>query len=263
MTKDLLYVYCVSNIPVGLVGNLGSKGLKSFMFDDFFVIAKYVSDSEYTEENFKKKISDVKWLEHNAREHLRVIRSVMEYSDVIPFKFGTVFTTKARLKNFIIEYSASLFDNFLLISEKEEWAVKIYCDRKTLSEKIDEVSEEAALLEKQIMESSPGKAYLLNRKKTELIENEMNRLCKTYGQAYYEKFKNLCETTSLNNLLPKEFTGRDDNMILNANFLVNKNNVKDFRSLEESLKNKDGNFGFFIEVTGPWPPFSFISIKEK
>ena len=31
----------------------------------------------------------------------------------------------------------------------------------------------------------------------------------------------------------------------------------------EKLKKKDGNSGFLLEITGPWPPFSFISIKEK
>ena len=115
----------------------------------------------------------------------------------------------------------------------------------------------------QIMASSPGKAFLLKRKKTELIENEMDRLIKNYGQEYYNDFKNLSEATSLNNLLPKEYTGREDTMILNAAFLVRKTNVPDFKNRVGFLRRKDGNSGFFIEATGPWPPYSFISIKEN
>jgi len=155
-----------------------------------------------------------------------------------------------------------LTENFHNIEGKEEWSVKIYCNRKALSEQIDELSEEAASLEKQIMASSPGKAFLLKRKKTDLIENEMDRLCKIYGQEYYYKFKNLSESTSLNNLLPKEFTAREDSMILNAAFFVNKNNIQDFKRTIGEIKEKDENSGFIVEATGPWPPFSFISIKE-
>ena len=63
--------------------------------------------------------------------------------------------------------------------------------------------------------------------------------------------------------MPKEFTGREDTMILNATFLVKKNLVADFNNTVKTLSERDGNYGFFIESTGPWPPFSFIVIKEK
>jgi hypothetical protein len=263
MINDLIYVFCISRSPFGLVRNIKSKGLKSLLFNDFYVIVKYVLESEFSEENFKKNLSDIQWLESNAREHIRVISMIMEYSTVIPFKFGTIYNTKAGLRKFITDYSGSLNENFHHIKGKEEWSVKIYCDRKALTGLIDELSEEAAALEKQIMVNSPGKAFLLRRKKTELIENEMDRLCKNYGQEYYDEFKNLSESASLNNLLPKELTGREDTMILNATFLVSKNKVTDFRSAVDTLRKKDGNSGLFIEATGPWPPFSFISIKEK
>lgn len=263
MKNDLIYVYCVSNSPPGLVLDMESEGLKSLVFDNFYVIIKNVPESEFSEENFKKNLSDIKWVESNAREHIRVISKIMETGTVIPFKFGTIFNAEPSLKKFIADYSDSLHENFLHVKGHEEWSVKIYCDRKSLSEQIDELSEQAASLEKQIMASSPGKAFLLKRKKTDLIENEMDRLCKKYGQEFYDKFKNLSKATSLNNLLPKDFTGREDFMILNAAFLVSKNKLTDFISMVDTLEKNDRNSSFFIEANGPWPPFSFISIKEK
>ena len=187
----------------------------------------------------------------------------MDHNTAIPFKFGTIYNSEEGLRKFVSDYSDSISENIQYIYEKEEWSLKIFCDRKALGEKIDELSTEASELEKQIMASSPGKAFLLKRKKTDLVENEMDRLCKSYGQLYYDEFRELSEATGLNNLLPKEYTGREDTMILNATFLVNKTKVKDFRSTVERLKEKDLSSGFFIETTGPWPPFSFISIKEK
>lgn len=263
MINDLIYVYCISRTPPGIILGMEYSALESIMFDDFHVIVKYVSESEFSEENFKKNLSNIQWLELNAREHVRVITTIMEQRTVIPFKFGTIYHTKDSLTNFITNYSDSLIENFHYITGKEEWSVKIYFDGKILYAQIDELSEEAAALEKQIMASSPGKAFLLKIKKTGLIENEITRLHKNYGQKYYDEFKNLSESTSLNNLLPKEFTGREDTMILNATFLVSKNKVADFISTVETCRKKEGNSGCFIEATGPWPPFSFISIKEK
>ncbi|MCX6233320.1 MAG: GvpL/GvpF family gas vesicle protein [Bacteroidetes bacterium] len=263
MKKDLIYVYCITgNLPQpGQAAGFGD--LKYLKATGFYATIKYVSESDFSEENLKKNLSDISWVEPSVRDHINVISKIMENSAVIPFKFGTIYQSEDSLKKFIEDYSDSLTENLHNIEGKEEWAVKIYCDRKALSEQIDELSEEAAALEKQIMASSPGKAFLLKRKKTDLIENEMDRLCKIYGQKYYNDFKNLSESTCLNNLLPKEFTGRVDTMILNATFLVSKNKVADFNGTVDTLRKKDGNSGFIIETTGPWPPFSFISIKEK
>jgi hypothetical protein len=263
MINELIYVYCISNSPNIHIRDIESHGLKTLRFGDFNVIIKYVSYDEFSEENFKKNVSDYKWLETNAREHIGVISKIMEQGTVIPFKFGTIYMNHAGLEKFITDYSASLIENFYNLEGKEEWSVKIYCDRKSLSEKIDELSEEASELEKQIMASSPGKAFLLRRKKSDLIENEMDRLCKRYGQEYYDEFNKLSQATVLNNLLPKEFTGRQDTMILTATFFVLKSNVSEFKDTVNRLRKKDGNSAFFIEATGPWPPFSFISIKEK
>lgn len=260
MINDLIYIYCISNSPSELGDKLKSAGILSLAVESFYVFLKHVPESEFSEHNFKRNLSNMAWLESNAREHVGVISELMEQNTMIPFKFGTLFLTEESLKKFITDYSDSLTDNFLHIQKSEEWSVKIYCDLKALSEKIDELSEVSAELEKQIMASSPGRAYLLKRKKTDLIENEMNRLCKEYGQTYFNEFENLSVATSLNNLLPKDFTGREDTMILNAVFLVQTNNVTDFNNTKENITKKDGNFGFKIDITGPWPPFSFISI---
>ena len=197
---NLIYVYCISNKPHVPLGDFAAKEIKSLKFDDFYAIVKHVSESEFSEDNFKNNLSDYKWLESNAREHISVINTIMESCSVVPFRFGTIYKTEEGLKKFISDYSGSLTDNFNYINGKEEWAVKVYCDRKTLGEQIDEFSVDAAALEKQIMESSPGKAFLLKRKKTELIETELDRVCKTFGQEYFDELKNLSESSGLNNL---------------------------------------------------------------
>jgi hypothetical protein len=256
-------VYCLSNGDPFIAQSIEIEELQSIVSSNFSIIVKYVSDCEFSEENFKRNLSDIQWLETHAREHIGVINRIMEHTTVIPFKFGTIFQTEANLKKFIADYNDSITENFQHIAGKEEWAVKMYCDRKKLSDKIDEFSEEADALEKQIMASSPGKAFLLKRKKAELIENEMDRLCKYFGQKNYDELKNLSDSVNLNNLLPKEFTGRVDTMILNATFLVKRNNLADFKTTVSRLTMENEKSGFFIDVTGPWPPFSFISIKEK
>lgn len=261
--NELIYVYCISNRLPDLSLSKEHNYLKYIMHNNIFAVIKYVSESEFSDENLKKNLTDMDWLESRVREHVEVINLLMEQNTVIPFNFASIFQSENNLIKFITDYSDSLIENFSHVEGKEEWAVKIYCNRKALCEQIDELSEDAAALEKQIMASSPGKAFLLKRKKTDLIENEMDRLCKVFGQKYYDTFRLLSDATYLNNILPQDVTERDDTMILNAAFLVKKTKVSDLKRAVEELRKKDGNSGFVIETTGPWAPFSFIYLKEK
>ncbi|MEI6576746.1 MAG: GvpL/GvpF family gas vesicle protein [Bacteroidota bacterium] len=261
--SGLIYVYCIAkSIPTVEPSTL-SGNLEYLAIDDCVVIAKYVSDEEFSEENLKINISDVIWLEKNAREHIRIISQIMNLCDVIPLRLGTIFLSEDSLRNFISDYAGSFRENFQFIGGKEEWAVKIFCDRKLLGNQIDELSHTMADMETQIKASSPGKAFLLRRKKTDLVEIEIDNLCRTFGQEYFEALKVVSDETCLNNLLPKEFTGRTDTMILNATFLVSQNNVSTFIEKLDVIRKRDRDSVFFIEESGPWPAFSFVTIKEK
>lgn len=261
--NDLIYVYCILNGPPDLNRNIELEGLQFLVFDQLYIIVKYVSESEYSDENFKSNLSDIQWTKVNRSNHIRIIKTLMEYNTVIPLEFGTIFKAEDSLKMFVSDCLGSLTENFHQIKGMEEWLVQIYCDRKSLSEKIDELSKEAAMLERQIMASSPGKAFLLKRDKTELIEQEINRICRNYGQECFNEFKNQSQSTNLKKILPKEYTERNDTMILNAAFLVNKERATDFTSALDTIRKNNKTSCFFIETAGPWPPFDFISLKRE
>ncbi|MHC1738693.1 MAG: GvpL/GvpF family gas vesicle protein [Ignavibacteriaceae bacterium] len=228
MNNELIYVYCLSNSSPELSLYAEFNGLKCIEFGGFFVTYKKVSEDEFSEENLKRNITNIAWMEINAREHINVINKIMKNNTVIPFKFGTIYKSEEGLEKFIEDYTLSLNKNMIIINGKEEWTVKIYCNRDELKNQIEELSKDVSDLEIQIRNSSPGRAYLLERKKSDLMEMEIDKLSKNYGASYYELFLKLSESTRINNLLPKNLTGRNDDMILNAAFLVSKDKVGEF-----------------------------------
>ncbi len=261
--NDLIYAFCLTTTLPELNRKEEFSGLRCIASGVFYAVIKMVPESEFSEENLKKNLSDIAWLDTNARMHVKIISMLMEDYTVIPFNFGTIYLSEEPLKKFIGDYADSLIENLLFVEWKEEWAIKLYCNHDVLKEHIDTLSPAAAELERQIMASSPGKAFLLSRKKAVFIENEIDLLCKKYGQEYFDEFKKISHSTALNNIVPKEYTDRKDEMILHAAFLVSKDKAIEFVSVVRQMKNKYAGFGFNVEITGPWPPFSFISIKEK
>ncbi|MCL3782189.1 GvpL/GvpF family gas vesicle protein [Prolixibacteraceae bacterium JC049] len=262
MDNKLIYIYCLTEALPILKHDLKVEELDLMQIGGFYVIVKRVSAEEFSENNLRKKLDDLDWVERNARHHMTVITHIMEEHSVIPFQFGTLFKTENSLNQFIEKHSSSLSHNLLKIDKKEEWAVKIYCDKKQLSKKISEFSKNVRSIEKQILESSPGRAFLLKRKKVELTKQEVNKLISLNGQQCFNAFKNICTDEYANNILPREITKRNDDMILNVSFLICKNDVSDFVTMVSQHQHKYKSVHFSFEVTGPWPPFHFITIDK-
>jgi hypothetical protein len=113
------------------------------------------------------------------------------------------------------------------------------------------------------MASPPGKAYLLQRRKTELIRAEMDRICCEYSKSSFNNLRSYSELSIFNFILNEDIISKAGTMILNASFLVKKDRVPVFRNASDSLQEENKSSGFSIEITGPLPPFSFVKISKK
>ncbi|MBU2540723.1 MAG: GvpL/GvpF family gas vesicle protein [Candidatus Omnitrophica bacterium] len=279
--KGLIYLYCVA----GKVPKL--KEVENLVDSLYFVyhrglyaIISKVKEREFSEENLKKNLADLEWIKAKASIHEKIIEGVMTKSSVIPFKFATLFNTMDNLKIMLDEHAEKLSTNLKNLADKEEWGVKIYCDIEKLKENFIREDKEILNIDKEINGSTtltidpersrransvgPGKAYLLKKKKEELIKDKINNRINKYSQDSFQILKKLCVDVRINRLLPKEVSERKEDMILNSAFLVDKSNVAKFAKVINILKKQYEQQGLNFDCTGPWPPYNFCGLlKEK
>jgi len=96
-----------------------------------------------------------------------------------------------------------------------------------------------------------------------LISKESERKLNEYGQNCYNDLKKVAYNTKINNLLPREVTEKQIDMILNTAYLITKDKVNNFVIIIEELQNKYNDYGLEFDYSGPWPSYNFIDIKEK
>jgi hypothetical protein len=260
---QLVYLYCVADSEPKIKQIEGPENnLYSVCHNGLYAVVSKVEPSEFGEEGLRKNMADLEWVKTNATLHERIIEQVMRNTCVIPFKFGTLFNTDDSLKAMLEEYG----DEFKVILDrlenKEERGVKIYCDVERL--KAFSINDEPEILEieNEINGSSPGKAFFLEKKKAELLAQVTNRKINEYSQETFELLKELSFEARINRLLPKEVTEREDDMILNSAFLIGKDEVDDFINMVDTLKMHYENKGFFVDCTGPWPPYNFCGLSS-
>jgi hypothetical protein len=274
--KNLIYLYCITPKEIKNLSDLYSihyQGLYPVrntagtiqqikISNGVYAIVSKVKESEFAEENLKKNLQDLEWVKEKATAHEKVIEGIMKQACVIPFKFGILFNNENNLRAMLKEHLGEFKTTLKYLEGKEEWGVKIYVNLEKLKKNLLQETEELLNIDKEISASSPGKAFLVKKKKEELLNTLVNKKINEYGQKTFDSLKNQSFQARINKLLPKEVTERNDDMILNSAFLIVKNRVNDFINTVESLKVKYTSTGLFFDCTGPWPPYNFCSIKD-
>jgi len=262
MSEDLIYIYCVTGgIPeLDSIPKEDGKDVYCIFHKGLCAVVSEVLPDEFGEDMLKKNLNDITWLESRVRKHEGVIEKVMERSAVIPFKFATIFKAEDSLKTMIENFLDEFKDILNRIEGRNEWGVKIYCDMEKFKTAVVRKDDQILRMEEEIKSSGIGKAYFLNKKREELIDDSTNKVITGYRMGIRETLLEHSNDARPVKLLPKEATGRKDEMILNAAFLIDKTKLGGFINSINYLKEKYKDIGFDFDYTGPWPPYNFCSI---
>jgi len=262
--KQLVYLYCVADKEPKLKEIEGlANDLYLICKNDLYAVAGKVEEEDFGEEGLRRNMADFEWIKAKASAHEKIIELVMADADVIPFKFGTLFNTDNSLKAMLEQYGEEFKAILRKLAHKQEWGLKIYCDPEKLKAGFTNNKAEILKIEDEIKSSSVGKSYFLKKKKDELIDKTLNEEISECGRESFELLKELSFEARINRLLPREVTEREDDMVLNAAFLVDKDEVGDFLNMVDTLKMHYEGKGFLIDCTGPWPTYNFCGLSRE
>jgi hypothetical protein len=262
--KNLIYLYCVTKTKPSQ-SDFEDVGVKIYpiYFQGTYAVITKVSPDEFSEDNLKKNLANIEWVEKRIRQHERIIEEIMKDATVLPFKFGTVFQSEENVEKLLKEHHTDFKQIIENLDGKEEWGLKIYCNLDKFKESLTKTDERIQELDKQIASTSEGKAYLLKKKKEGLIKEVINEKISEYTQDSFTRLKRACLEAKINKILPKEVTEREDEMVFNAAFLINKNRIKDLENVLSYLKTKYSDKGLIFDCTGPWPAYNFCTLPEE
>lgn len=258
----LVYLYCVTHQTPDIkqIKNAG-ENLYTFCYGNLCAVAEKVDKDEFGEEGLKRNLTDITWIKEKAGLHEEIIENVMAETDVIPSKFGTLFNTDISLKA-MLEQHEKEFDAILTkLAHKQEWGVKIYYNREKLKTNLGNENSEILKIENDIKSSSSGKSFFLRKKIEQIKEKSLNERLSECSSECFKQLKYLSSDACVNRLLPKEIIDMEGEMILNSAFLVEKDAAENFHNMINTLKMCYESKGFYLDCTGPWPPYNFCSLS--
>jgi hypothetical protein len=189
--------------------------------------------------------------------HEDVVDTLMHCSTVVPFQFGTILKDTAAVFKMLQENEEQFKNLLVKFAARAEWGLKVYVDQQEFSKYSMHFEPELQKLAAQREELSKGIAYLLGRKmEEELKEKTLARLAEVC-EAIFLQLGTTAHEAKLNR--PQKLTGKKKEMILNTAYLVENARSATFCQQEAHLMEHYSSMGLELELSGPWPPYSFIA----
>jgi hypothetical protein len=264
MEKDKLglYLYCLyrggGNLP-NLVG-IGNNKVFALSEGDINAAVSLVPLQEFGTTSLEQRMEDLKWVAPRVLIHERVIEEIMAAYPVMPMRFGAIFVASDRIHELLRVNQAEIIRFLSDIAYKEEWGVKGYMNGGRLVEALKTLSPALQADEVKLKEVSPGKAYLLRKKRDLAVKDGLSGRAMQIAEEVFQGLVATAVKGVRNKALKVEGDEEKKEMILNAAFLVRKSDIRIFQKQVKDTEEKYRSQGLTLSVTGPWPPYNFCPV---
>ncbi|MBF6218268.1 GvpL/GvpF family gas vesicle protein [Nocardia abscessus] len=261
MTEGLgVWLYAVTSsrgdaADLGELTGVAGEPVRSVVSDDLSAVVGSVPLEVFGEQPLRRNLEDLDWLEGTARAHDAVVAGLVRRGPAVPLRLATVFRDDDRVRELLEERRADFAAALALVSGRTEWGVKAYGDRAALT---------AAVAEARAASDNAkgaGTAYLARRRAQLSAQETVERDAAQRAEEIHTRLVHQAAAGRRQTLTDPALSGRRDWMVLNGTYLVDDDRTDDFTATVTALGAEFP--GIRLELTGPWPPYSFAGVERE
>ena len=256
----LTYVYCIvrsarrPTVP-RIAPMPGAAGLRALTAGaGLWLIVSDVPAEEYAEDALTRGLQDLQWVGSRAMAHQTVIERFLKARAVLPMKLFTLFTSDERALNHVTRNARRIERVLARVDRQLEWGVRLTFDETAVAGARAGVSPSRR--------ASPGStetgaAYLSRKKDVRDRTRLQLAQARSAGERWYRAVAR--QATAAHRRKAMEGTARGSRLIVDAAFLVPARRSTAFRAEVRRQARDLGAAGVAVSLTGPWPPYNFVS----
>lgn len=252
----------LSDEPLLIEGIEPAYQVQSFVQADLQVMVSAVPLTEYEVDRLRERVQDIEWLEARAVAHQRVLVQLMQYYTVVPLKFCTIYVGEERLRQAITEYGDTFRAALDRIEDCLEWGVKLFYDRSALTTWAQQEVPKLRDLANTFNAASEGVRYMLSKRLQRATHEVVDDLMYNDAQAIHQTLAALVRASDRHKPPATQSNTANEPMVLNGAYLVAEAEYAAFTAAVEQVCTTYGPRGLRLELTGPWPAYSFVEPTE-
>lgn len=238
---------------------IGEAPLRTVGYAELTAVVSEVDLAEFGEEGLARNLEDLAWLADVATAHDRVARLAWEQATTVPARLGTVFLSEESLRARLAGWQEGARSTMREVEGRDEWSLKVYVDQQPDRARVRGATERSEP-EPAAGSSGTGTAYLMQRREAARRREQQTRAAAEAAERLQEAAAERAVASRRLALHDRRTSGHQGEMLLNAAYLVDREDVGEFR---EAVSDVAARFTQIrVELGGPWPPYSFVVMEE-
>lgn len=232
--------------------------LEVVAFSALAAVVEPVPRDEFSPEALERRLAHLDWVAPLACKHAAVLDEIMRSGPIIPARLCTLFTSERALADALSGRAPEFRDALELLDGRQEWGCKLFYDEARVRA-LAAGHPGVAALASAAATANPGHAYVLRRQRdARLAEVAAARVDAAVSEVLGEIEPEIADVR-FRALLAEAATGRPEPMALNAALLIDVERADALHAAAGALSSRLCSEGFTLELTGPWPPYSFCA----
>lgn len=218
-----------------------------------------VAAADYAEGVLDVRLRDVEWVGARGVAHERVLTWFADRGPVVPLTLFSLHRSEARLRDRLTEREAHLQSALRRLEGRREWGVKLWRVDAAFAAGVTALSEPLRTLDAELESTTPGRRFLLTRKRDALRADEGRRVSADVVQRVFVALRDAADEARALPIPPPDAASRERALVLHAAFLVSESGFDAFQARLRELAAELQPSGFDWEFTGPWPAYRFVA----
>jgi hypothetical protein len=261
VTGDLRYLYAVArqsaeaSIAAANLRGIDGGRIELIAEGELLGVTSSVSAAGYEEVPFNANLQDLEWLAPRAAAHQEVNGKLLELADaVIPLAFGAIYRDVEGVREVLRERADDFADRLSAVEGRAEWIVSIERDGPGTT-----TGGAIAALDAEIRGAPPGRAFLLGKRRDEVIREERRRRDAAVAEEAWATIEAIAERVYREPLIDDPTAAA----IARFSVLAPRDREVELGDVVRRLGASGVSEGYRVRISGPWPAYRFGGLPRE
>jgi len=261
VTGQLRYLYAVARanakdaITAADLRGIDGSRVEANVEGELLGVTSAVPASEYEEAPLNERLQDLEWLAPRAASHQEVNGKLLEIADaVVPLAFGAIYRDADGVRDLLRSRADDFADRLRAVAGRAEWIVSIEREESAAP-----MGGAARALDAEIAAAPPGRAFLLGKRRDEVIREERRRRDAAVAEETWAAIEAIAERVYREPLIDDPTAAA----IARFSVLAHRDREVELGDVVRRLGASGASEGYRVRLSGPWPAYRFGGLPSE